>query len=407
MPAFQYTAVDQSGEVIRGSMDAADEAAVVEWLHRQGHIPLRADPVGKGWRLTDLLSIELGRRRGLSKAEVAALIRELGIMLGAGQDIDRALRFLVDTASSPRVREVAGDLRDKVRGGSTLAAALSAHSESFPQLHIGLVRAGEAGGTLADTLERLGELLERERSLTAAVQSALLYPALLVIAAVASIVLLLVYVLPQFVPFFTQSGAQLPWSTRMLIGLGDAVAMGGPWLLLAAVVAIAAARRALADPARRLPVDKALLDLPVIGRLLRETMAARFTRTLGTLLKNGVPLIGALGIVEKALGNLAAVAAVDEATAQVKTGAGLAPSLEAFGLFPPRTIHLLRLGEETAQLATMSLRAADIHDEQVRLGVQRIVALLVPTITIVMGAAVAGIVASLLTAMLSLNDLVM
>jgi len=343
----------------------------------------------------------------MSKAEVAGFIRELGLMLGAGQDLDRALRFLVETASSSRLRDVALDLRDKVRGGSSLATAMALHPESFPELHIGLVRAGEAGGSLAETLDRLGLLLERERSLAASVQSALLYPAILVVAAGMSIVLLLTYVLPQFVPFFTQSGAQLPLSTRVLIGLGDVVAKGAPWFVLLVLFLFLTARRGLADPARRQKLDRWLLDLPLLGRLWRETLAARFTRTLGTLLKNGVSLIVALGIAEKTLGNREARENVIAATAKVRTGTGLAAALEGFSLFPVRTIHLLRLGEETAQLAQMSLRAADIHDELVRTSVQRIVALLVPAITIVMGALVAGIIASLLTAMLSLNDLVM
>jgi general secretion pathway protein F len=165
------------------------------------------------------------------------------------------------------------------------------------------------------------------------------------------------------------------------------------------------ARRLLADPAYRLPADRLLLRLPIIGSLLRETLAARLTRTLGSLLQNGVPLIAALGITRDALGNLAAAAALDAAATAAKGGAGLARPLAESGLFPVRTIHLLQLGEEAAQLAAMALKAADIHDEQARLMMQRLVALAVPLITIVMGLAVAGIVGALLTAMLSLNDL--
>ncbi len=407
MPAFHYVAVDPSGLVVRGSMDAADAATVIDKLQGQGLIPVRAEPAQQKGRIASFLALDLVGRRGLSKAEVAGFVRELGIMLGAGQDLDRALRFLVDTASSARLKGVIESLRDKVRGGSTLAAALALHPESFPELHIGLVQAGEAGGSLAETLDRLGGLLERARGLAATVQSALLYPAILLVAAGSSIVLLLTYVLPQFVPFFTQSGAQLPMSTRLLIALGDGVAAGAPWALLFVLLLVVAGKRLLADPVRRRKLDRWLLDLPLLGRLWRETLAARFTRTLGTLLKNGVSLIAALGIAEKTLGNREAQENVIAATVKVRTGTGLAAALEEFSLFPLRTIHLLRLGEETAQLAPMALRAADIHEEMVRTSVQRIVALLVPAITVVMGALVAGIVASLLTAMLSLNDLVM
>jgi general secretion pathway protein F len=162
----------------------------------------------------------------------------------------------------------------------------------------------------------------------------------------------------------------------------------------------------LAHPSYRLRFDRLLLRLPIVGGLLRETMAAQLTRTLGGLLQNGVPLIPALGIVKEALGNRAAAAAVDQAALAAKGGAGLARPLSEAGLFPARTIHLLQLGEEAAQLATMALKAADIHEEQARLMMQRLVSLAVPTITITMGLAVAGIVSALLTAMLSLNDLV-
>jgi general secretion pathway protein F len=217
--------------------------------------------------------------------------------------------------------------------------------------------------------------------------------------------LLLGYVLPQFVPIFEQAGARLPTSTRILMTVGDGLATTAPWLLAGALTVGLVASRLLARPAYRIVADRLLLRLPVVGSLLRETLAARLTRTLGSLLQNGVPLIAALGIARDALGNLAAAEAVDNASQATKSGAGLSRPLAQAGLFPTRTIHLLQLGEEAAQLPAMALRAADIHDEQARLKMQRLVALAVPTITIVMGLAVAGIVSALLTAMLSLNDL--
>ena len=405
MPSFRYVAIDGAGQVQRGLMDAADQAAVIERLQRQGQIPMRAEPAGRAGFFDGLLSAEFGRRRGLTRQEVANVTRELAIMLSAGQDLDRALRFLVETAASPRVRKIMDQVRDKVRGGTSLAVALAQQPQSFNRLYIGLVRAGEAGGTLGDTLDRLALLLERERGLAATIQSALLYPALLLVTAVGSVAFLLTYVLPQFVPMFAESGAELPTLTRIVIGLGDFVSRFGLWTLIALIVLGVAIRQLLKDPARRLPVDRMLLRLPVLGRLMRETLAARFTRTLGTLLKNGVPLIAALGIDKEAIGNLAAVRAVETATDSAKGGAGLSRPLAQSGIFPLRTIHLLRLGEETAQLGQMSLRAAEIHEEQSRLIVQRLVSLLVPVITIAMGMAVAAIVGSLLLAMLSLNDL--
>lgn len=405
MPSFRWSAINPGGDVARGVMEAPDRTTVVERLQRQGQVVLRADPADgrRGW--TDLLQIELRRSRGLDKTTLGEITRELAIMLAAGQDLDRALRFVVENTRNARARVILGSVRDKVRSGSSLAAALAAEPRSFSKLFIGVVRAGEAGGTLPTTLDRLATLLERERSLSANLRSAMIYPALLITAAIGSIFLLLDYVLPQFTPIFEQAGAELPTATRVLMTLGTVVGAAAPWGLMALLACGLVARQLLARPAYRLKFDRMLLRLPVVGGLVRETLAARLTRTLGSLLQNGVPLIPALGIARDALGNLAAAAAVDAAAVGAKGGAGLARPLAAAGLFPPRTIHLLQLGEEAAQLASLALKAAEIHDEQARLMVQRLVALLVPMITIAMGLAVAGIVSALLTAMLSLNDL--
>ena len=276
---------------------------------------------------------------------------------------------------------------------------------SFPRLYVGMVRAGEAGGTLAITLDRLALVLERQRSLSSSVRSAMVYPALLFIAMIGSVSFLLTSVLPEFVPLFAQNGAKLPASTQLLVDLGHVVAADGFYILMGVAVLALLIVQALRQPRIRLVFDRLLLRLPILGRLAKEVMAARFSRTFGTLMLNGVPLIAALGIVREAIGNLAAVAAVDAATASAKSGSALSRPLAEAGIFPARMIYLLRLGEETAQLGQMALRAAEIHEEETRLGIQRLVSLLVPAITILMGAAVAGIVSSLILAMLSLNNL--
>jgi general secretion pathway protein F len=405
MPSFRWSALN-GGEVVHGVMEAPDRRAVVEKLQRQGQIVLRAEPAGSRKSLGELLQIEIGGGRGLDKGSLAELTRELATMLAAGQDLDRALRFVAENIESSRARAILGTIRDKVRAGSSLAAALAAEPKSFPRLYTGLVRAGEAGGALAATLERLATLLERERSLSSSLRSALVYPALLVVAAGLSIVLLLEFVLPQFTPIFAEAGAKLPLPARLLMALGNGLGAAGPWLLIALTGGVLFARQMLLRPAYRLRADRLLLFLPVVGKLMRETAAARLTRTLGNLLQNGVPLISALDIAKEAVGNLAVAAAVEEAARAAKGGAGLARSLGASGLLPVRTIHLLQLGEEAAQLAGMALRAAEIHDEQARLLMQRLVSLAVPVITITMGLIVAAIISALVTAMLSLNALV-
>jgi general secretion pathway protein F len=404
MTTFRYTAIGTGGERLAGLMEAATEAEVIARLQRQGSMPLRAELADKAAPLTGWLRIDLGARRGLRKQDVADLIRELATMLSAGQDLDRALRYMQETAPA-RVRPTVTGLRDIVRDGSPLSVAMSRYPGSFPPMHVGLVRAGEAGGNLGPTLARIADLLDRQRALASTVTSALIYPAVLLVAMIGAIILLLTQVLPQFVPMFEQSGAPLPASTQFLIAAGDFVQQDGLFLLLAIVALAVAARVLLQQNAVRLAVDRILLRLPMIGSLTKEVLAARFTRVLGTLLLNGVALIGALAIVRDAMGNRVARLAVERASLTARGGGSLTVELQAADVFPPRTVHLLRLGEETAQLAAMALRAADIHEEKTRLATQRLTALLVPALTILMGLAVGGIVASLMTAMLSLNDL--
>jgi general secretion pathway protein F len=406
MPNFRYTAITAAGETTTGLMEAPSEQALLDILRRQGSLPMRTEPADtRSGFLAGIMGAEFGGGRRLSGQDLAEITRELAVMLNAGQDLDRALRFLCDTATKKHVRVVLGQVRDAVRDGSQFAAALQQHPRSFPRLYIGLVRAGEAGGMLAPTLDRLADLLERQRALTSSVISSLIYPAILLVAGIGSIVLLLTQVLPQFTPMFEQAGASLPRPTQFVIALGAFVSNYGLYVAVLLVVGVIAAQQALQRPAPRLWWDRTLLRLPVAGSLAREILAARFARTLGTLLQNGVPLVGALGIVADVIGNAAAVAAVRAATESAKGGAGLSRPMQQSGIFPVRTIYLLRLGEETAQLGGMSLRAAEIHEEQSRIGIERLTALLVPVLILTMGVAVAGIVSSLLLAMLSLNDL--
>jgi general secretion pathway protein F len=405
MALYRYSAIAPSGEVTRGTMEAETEQAVIDQLRRGGSIPMRAEPAQKSSFVGDLFLRDLGGRSRLTGSEVADMMRELAVMLAAGQDLDRALRFLTETAPKSRQRRIFEDIREAVRNGAPLATALGRHPSSFPALHIGLVRAGESGGRLAPTLDRLALLLERQRTLRATVTSALVYPTLLVIAAIGSITLLLTQVLPQFVPLFEQNGAALPRPTQIMIDLGHVLSEYWLWLLAALLIFAVGARELLRRRGPRTAWDRFILRLPVFGTLGREIIAARFTRTFGTLLANDVPLIGALGIARDTIGNFAAANAVDRASVGARGGAGLARVLDEAGVFPRRTIYLLRLGDETGQLGAMSLRAAEIHEDRARVGIQRLVSLLVPAITIVMGIAIAAIVASLLLAMLSLNDL--
>ena len=390
MARFRYRALGSGGELLKGVSDGPNTADIAVQLQKRGAMVLAISPAG---RAHDLLSLQIGGAGSLRRTELVDVTRELATMLGAGQDLDRALRLMAEEAPNKRVGAVLGRVRELVRNGTPLATALQSEPKSFSRLYIGLIRAGEAGGDLANTLE------------AASLRDTATAPAILLIGAVGSVVLLLTQVLPQFVPLFAQNGAALPPSTAFLLSAGNAVSAYGLYVLAGLAVLALAAQQALRKPGPRLAADRWLLRLPIIGGLLREILAARLARTLGMLLINGVPLLGALGIAQDVLGNRAAQNAVLAAAESVKTGQGLAPSLAKAAVFPTRLVHLLRLGAATAQHGPLALRAADIHEERTRLALQRLVALLVPAITVLMGAAVAGIVSSLMLAMLSLNDI--
>jgi general secretion pathway protein F len=289
MATFRYVAIAPSGELTRGTMEADSEAACVELLRRRGSIPMKAEPAAGRSFIGEMFLRDLGGGKRLTRGEVTDMTRELAVMLAAGQDLDRALRFLVETARIKRVRRIYEDIRETVRNGATLAVAMARHPGSFPALHIGLVRAGESGGRLAPTLERLAVLLERQRSLRATVTSALVYPTLLVVAAIGSITLLLTQVLPQFVPLFQQNGVALPQATQIMIDAGAFLSDYWIFLLAAIVVTVVGVRELLRRQGPRLVWDRLRLRIPVFGGLGREIIAARFTRTFGTLLANDAP----------------------------------------------------------------------------------------------------------------------
>ena len=244
MNSYRYRAISANGMIQQGIVEAIDEKSAVRQLRDQGMLPVEIALDAKAWRFRRLLSIEFVWRRGLGAEALAEATHEIATMLKAGQDLDRALRYVVDTANQRAVRDCFDDVRQFVRNGATLASGLERHPSSFPPLYIAVVRAGEAGGRIAESLDRLALLLEQERAMAAAIRAALIYPAMLTVAAVLAISVILTEVLPQFVPLFAEAGATLPASTRILLIVGDFVSSYGLLLLLGLLCLIATVRAA-------------------------------------------------------------------------------------------------------------------------------------------------------------------
>ncbi|HMN34255.1 MAG TPA: type II secretion system inner membrane protein GspF [Chiayiivirga sp.] len=402
MPHFRYKALSTAGDPIEGVMEAASAEEVIVRLQDAGNLPLDARPADdSGGSLAALF-----RRAPMKGAQVLQFTQQLATLLGAGQPLDRALQILLDLPDSPEARRVIERVRDAVRGGTPLSQALEQEEGVFSRLYVNMVRAGEAGGSLHDTLKRLAEYLERSKALRESVINALIYPSILVLMVFGALLLLLGYVVPQFLPLFEDMDVEMPLLTQVVMALGNFVS-GYWWLLLAGLVAgFMLLRRRLADPQARRGFDAWVLRRGLVGGLVARLETARLARTLGTLVHNGVPLLTALSIARNVMGNLALSDAVEAASAEVKTGGGLAQALGRSKLFPRLALQMVAVGEESGDLDTMLTKVADTFDQEVKNTVERLLAALVPTVTVFMAAAVALIMMAILIPIFSLTNAV-
>lgn len=403
MPLFEYKAVAPTGETVQGTMEAASLDVVVLKLQEAGNVPLQAREAGAGG--FSLGGFTLGRR-SMNTREVAEFTQQLSTLLGAGLPLDRGLQVLLELAENDRVRRALSEIRDKVRQGGSLSDALEEQHGAFNRLFVNMVRAGEVGGSLDATLARLTEYLERSRDLRDSVISALIYPVLLLLLAAGSLVLLLVYVIPQFTPIFEELGGDLPLITRIVLGVGSI--LQNFWWLIAILVGLGVwwFRRMLADPEKRFAWDTRVLGTRWVGDLVGKMETARLTRTLGTLLTNGVPLLSALSIARNVLGNTVLRKDVGDAAREVKTGGGLARNLAKAEHFPRLALQMISVGEETGQLDSMLMKVSDTYDTQVRNTIDRLLSVFTPVVTLFLAVLIGTIVLSVLLAILSVNDLV-
>jgi general secretion pathway protein F len=400
---FQYKAATTDGGTVSGVLTGSNRNEVAEQLLALGHIPIRIDETAN--REEKKRARFLYRQR-ISDEQVADFTRDLSTLLRAGITLDEALSILGTLADGEPLGEVLAQIRERVKGGSTFADAVEEHDRVFDRLYVNMLRAGESGGALESVLERLSEHLARNREVREALVSALIYPIILIVVALVSVFILLGYVVPQFAEMFESAGETLPLSTRITIGIGEALRSYGWLMLTVTAAAVFALRQQLRNAARLQQWHNCLLNLPLAGQIILKIEVARFARTLATLLQNGVTLLKALSIVKDTMSNKVLAKGVGQVTVSLKEGESLAAPLAQHTRFPPFAIHMIKVGEESGNLQDILLQVAAAYDRDTRTTIKRALALLEPALILILGGIIAAVIISILVAILSVNELV-
>lgn len=403
MALFFYQAVNSAGETEEGEREALDEVSCVQQLQADGYIPIRVTSVKR----QTFLGLSLNGQKGkLSNKSIVLLTGELATLLESGLPLDRSLMVLMDLASdNENLNKLIGRVLEKVKSGVSLADALEQQTGVFSKFYLNMIRAGEAGGNLGDVLNRLATYLESSQELKETVSTALIYPTILLVMSLASLFIMLTFVVPQFSEMFASAGKALPVSTQIVVGLANWLQHYW-WTVIGSVMGIISYFNfQLGNPDTKKVWDGRWLKLPLVGAMILNKEVANVTRTLGTLLGNGVSILSAFIIVRETVDNLVVAAALHDTEEQIKQGKTLFDALEQKALFPKMAMQMIKMGEETGHLEDMLLRIATIYDKQLRVSIARMLALLEPALIITLGIMIAGIIVSILLAILSVNDL--
>ncbi|MHB8108956.1 MAG: type II secretion system F family protein [Syntrophorhabdaceae bacterium] len=395
MTMYSYTATTPEGNVTEGTIEASDERSAIEKIRNSGFIPIKISMPRQGVKR----SLSLRSARG----SLLTFTTELSALLGAGLPIDRSLNILADISESAQMKEVIHSVLTGIREGNSFSEALTRHPRVFPKLYVSMIRAGETGGVLEVVLDKLNEFLETAKELRDNVVSAMVYPLILTVTGGISIIILLTFVLPRFSAIFSEIGGSLPFSTRFILGISTAL-RGFWWVIFPTIAAVFILARTYArTEAGAFKWDE--LKLKLLGDVVTKLETARFCRTLGTLIKSGVPFLQALNNSKDVIGNRIIAGSVDAITKNVREGRGIGAPLTEAAIFPPLALSMIKVGEETGQLDTMLLKVAATYEKSLRDAVKRFMSLLEPAIILAMGIIIAFIVVSMLMAVFSILEL--
>jgi general secretion pathway protein F len=394
----------RDGEVIEETREAENDSLLILALQNEGVIPLKVRESRDN--ILSFLFPNSASGLNISQKDVGIFTRELATLLGAGLPLDRSLSVLIDlTDDNTPINQMTSSILGKVKSGAPLSDALDAQSKVFSRFYLNMIRAGEAGGSLETVLERLADYMEQSKELRDTVSTAMIYPMILIVISFASVFLLLTFVVPQFTEMFENSGKELPIPTQVVVGIADF--LGKYWwaVLAGALLLVAWIKFQLSDSKRRRVWDYRFLKVPLINDLIVKIQVASFSRTLETLLGNGVTLLSALSIARETLTNSAIADTVEKAAQSLKQGGGMSEVLIESGQFPKMALQMIKLGEETGRLQEMLEKVSITYDKEIKTAIHRMLAMLEPALIVILGIVIAGIIISILMAILSVNDL--
>jgi type IV pilus assembly protein PilC len=401
--SFAYKVRTREGRILDGKMEADGEAAVANKLRSQGHIPIQ---IAKEAKMNMKMELHLLPQRVKLK-DLAVFSRQFATMINSGLSLLRALNILAQQTENPKLAETVASLRDDVERGSSLSAAMSKHPKVFSRLFVAMVRAGETGGQLDTTLIRVAESLEADYKLRQKVKSAMTYPVVVAGIAVLLLTVMLVFVVPTFAKMFTQLGGDLPLPTKILLAISDKAKFLIPLFAASSVAGFIAYKKAHKKNADfRLRADKIKLRIPIFGMLFKKIALSRFSRTLGLLLRAGVPVLQALDIVADTSGNEVIARATHDVKDSVRSGESMAGPLENHKVFPPMVVQMISVGEDTGALDAMLDKISDFYDQEVEATTEQLTSMIEPVMIGVLGGIVGAMVIALYMPMFKIFDLI-
>jgi len=400
MPNFKYVAKDAQGKTVTATLEAESKTGLIEILRKKGLVIISVEDAKKTSSFKSM---------GAKKVKMEDLVifsRQLATMVDSGIPLVQALDVLAEQIEKPGFRAVVASLRDNIETGSSLSEAISRHPKIFSALFMNMVKAGETSGMLDDILERLADYLEKTSSLQRKVKSSFIYPALVMTMAGLITGVLIFKVIPTFKGIFASLGGELPFITKALISFSDFARQGALFLIIGIGLIGFAFNKYVATEKGKMQLDKTILRLPVVGILLRKVAVARFSRTLSTLVKSGVPILNSLEIVARTSGNKVIEVAVDQVRTNIREGENIAEPLARSGVFPPMVTRMIGVGEQTGELEKMLAKIADFYEEQVDVAVSSLTSLIEPLIIVFLGVVVGGIVAAMFLPIFKITQMI-